>query len=103
MYIFTKMQMNHPEVKKLNDNIDEHFDLVIVEWMYYYATYGWSYRFNCPLIGISSLDLMTDAHDYLGNPAHPYLVPISIYDFLIGPDMTMWERFKSITYYVVLR
>lgn len=101
--MLTDQQLSHPEVSKLISNQSESFDLVFVEWILYYATYGWSYRFKCPLIGLASLDIFYDGHDLIGNPTHPYLVPNSVLKFEVKPGMSVWDRFKSTMYSIILR
>ncbi|KAL1516687.1 hypothetical protein ABEB36_000567 [Hypothenemus hampei] len=71
------MELNHPEVQVLLRNESEHFDLVIAE-MHIPLMFGFSHRFKCPLIGISSTEIITTQHRLLGHPTHPILYPESL-------------------------
>lgn len=63
-------QMTHPEVAKLIHNETEYFDVLIVE-MYFLPQLGFSTRFNCPYIGVLSLDGNVYMHEIMGNPTSP--------------------------------
>lgn len=60
-----RMELTHPEVQNMLKNETEHFDLVIAE-MHITLMFGFAHRFRCPLIGISSTEILTEHHAILG-------------------------------------
>ncbi|KAH1003452.1 hypothetical protein HUJ04_003376 [Dendroctonus ponderosae] len=66
-------ELSHPEVKGLIAG-NQSFDLVITE---YYLTVGaaFAHKFQCPFIGVVSMDAASDVHNIIGNPTHPILYP----------------------------
>ncbi|KAG5867461.1 hypothetical protein JTB14_029020 [Gonioctena quinquepunctata] len=73
----TYAELNHPDMKKLIRNEQQHFDLIFVEG-HYPLVYAFGYWFQAPVISISSLSPWLHCHDVMGNPTHP-----------IYPDMLM--------------
>ncbi|KAK5639954.1 hypothetical protein RI129_010765 [Pyrocoelia pectoralis] len=67
-------QLQHPEVHKLIRDPNEHFDLLIVEYIMVPPIY-FSKRFNCPYIGVLSMAGYSTAHTLLGNFDHPIVYP----------------------------
>lgn len=59
------MELTHPEVQNMLKNETEHFDLVIAE-MHITLMFGFAHRFQCPLIGISSTEILSEHHAILG-------------------------------------
>ncbi|KAF2883376.1 hypothetical protein ILUMI_22789 [Ignelater luminosus] len=113
-FIFTLMlniieaQLKHPEVQALIQDKDKHFDLVMVEFLNP-AVYAFSARFQCPLIGMTSLGALLGGHDAVGNPSHPLLhsdffLPstgeLSFFDRVYNTMYTIWYRYNY--YYNVL-
>lgn len=79
--MFVKLEREElmlPELQKLIKS-DAKYDLVIVEVLLP-AFLAFAHKFNCPMIGIKSLDARAAMHSALGNPTHPVLHP----DFLLG-------------------
>lgn len=73
-------ELSNPEVHQLIQNKDEHFDLIMVEYLFP-AMYGFVERFKVPYIGLISLDGTATAHGFLGNPTHPVMYPESVLPF----------------------
>lgn len=66
-------QLSHPDVKKLINDPNAEFDLVVFEAMSAPVVYSW--RFNCPAVGVASMDAAFPYHYYMGNPTHPLVTP----------------------------
>lgn len=67
-------QLSSPEVQKLIHSEDVQFDLLIVEaQLPIMLGFGW--KFQCPIIGVASLDASMNYHDTIGNPSHPIVNP----------------------------
>uniref|UniRef100_A0A1Y1M4S3 UDP-glucuronosyltransferase n=1 Tax=Photinus pyralis TaxID=7054 RepID=A0A1Y1M4S3_PHOPY len=88
-------QLQHPEVRSLIDDEDQHFDLLIVEYilspMFYFSK-----RFRCPYIGLLPLDSSNINYRSFGHPAHPTLYP----DMLMGihGETSLLERVQLILF-----
>ncbi|XP_012218758.2 UDP-glycosyltransferase UGT5 [Linepithema humile] len=74
IHILNREVFKHPEVKKLYAaNSDEHFDAVIIAQGPTASLNAFAYRFNAPLIGISSLDVFSHLRYTFGSvilPSH---------------------------------
>ncbi|KAF5287357.1 hypothetical protein FQA39_LY15960 [Lamprigera yunnana] len=71
-------QLAHPLVQELIKNDQQTFDLVMVEFsMGAYFAFG--YRFNCPTIFVTSINIMNSLSYYIGNPNHPIVYPELFY------------------------
>lgn len=93
-------QLRHPEVQKLIEGGSQSFDLVIGEALILHAVV-YSTIFDCPFIGVISLDAFYTTHDLLGNPSHPVLYPY--YDLGFGEATTFAQRMKSTIFGFVFR
>lgn len=93
-------ELSHPSVQKLIKDEHEHFDLVMVEF-YYPTMYAFSERFNCPMIGLTSLDAQIFGHDAVGNPTHPALYPDITLPF--GYNLNLLERTVSTIFSLYIR
>lgn len=67
-------QLGHHEVKNLIRDESYRFDLVIAEYTHAIA-YGFAKRFDCPFIGIGSMEANSYVYGTVGNPTHPILYP----------------------------
>ncbi|XP_031357075.1 UDP-glucuronosyltransferase 2B15-like [Photinus pyralis] len=67
-------QLQHPQVKRLLQDPNEHFDLVIAEYFMAGALY-FARRFNCPCIGVLSMDGNNPVYRQVGNDGHPIVYP----------------------------
>lgn len=94
-------ELDHPEVKRIIQDPNEHFDLVINEWLLFPSTFAFGTRFNCPIVGISSFGLNGHGHDSIGNLHHPVYNP----DFYLpySHELTFWQRVYSVIYAVWYR
>ncbi|KAF2892701.1 hypothetical protein ILUMI_13473 [Ignelater luminosus] len=90
-------QLNHPDVQDLIKNKTTCFDLVIAEH-FNPATFAFSALYNCPLIGISSLAAPLNAHDVMGNPAHPVLNPDMHLPFT--DELGFFNRIQSVLHLI---
>lgn len=69
-------QLANPEVKKIIDMKDNHkFDVLIVEMFIYVPMFAFAEIYDCPIIGITSLDTWSFEHELLGNVANPVIHP----------------------------
>lgn len=99
-YDLLEYQMNHPEVKKIFEDKDTKFDIVLME-MFSPPHTAFSIRFNCPYIGLTSLDASTYLHDLMGNPIHPSMYT----DFMLPFEgkLNFFERLGSFIYQQIFR
>ncbi|XP_068619571.1 UDP-glucosyltransferase 2-like [Battus philenor] len=91
---FANGTINHPAVQRLIQDPAEHFDAVIVEWLYSELYSGFSSVFNCPLIWSSSMEphwLVTELIDESFNPAYN---PQHLSDAL--PPFNFFERVQQL-------
>lgn len=93
--------LDHPEVKKIIQDPNEKFDLVLNEWLLFPSTFAFGTRFNCPIVGLSSFGLNLHGHDSIGNPTHPVYNP----DFYLpySHNLNFWQRVYSVIYSVWYR
>lgn len=87
-------QMCHPEVKKLYNST---FDVVLTE-VSYPSMCAFSQLYNCPCIGITSMDLGGNFHEFLGNSGHPVLYSGAFLPF--HGKLNFWERLGSTLIYL---
>ncbi|XP_044755760.1 UDP-glucosyltransferase 2-like isoform X1 [Coccinella septempunctata] len=100
--LFSEMNkriLEHEEVQKVIKG-NQKFDLVIAEWLFPTVS-AFSVRFNCPLIGMTSLGAPIVALDTVGNPSHPILSPD--HNLPIGRDLSFRDRILSTLYSVYVR
>ncbi|KAK4872327.1 hypothetical protein RN001_014356 [Aquatica leii] len=90
--IFDK-QLEHPQVKELINDPNVQFDLVIFEFTTIIPI-AFSMKFNCPFIGVLSIDGPNIFYKKLGQPAHSVLYP----DFLMNQtgDLTLTKRIIAV-------
>ncbi|XP_017775529.1 PREDICTED: UDP-glucuronosyltransferase 2B10-like isoform X2 [Nicrophorus vespilloides] len=85
--------LEHPEVHKLINDKNEHFDLLMLEFML--PTFlAFKHRFNCPMIGLTSMDSPYYGHMAVGNPVHAVIYPDSFLPFQTN-KMNFFERLQS--------
>ncbi|XP_045463150.1 UDP-glycosyltransferase UGT5-like isoform X1 [Harmonia axyridis] len=94
-----KAVMMHEEVQKIIKG-NQKFDVVIAEWLFPTSA-AFSVRFNCPLIGATSLGAPIVALDTVGNPSHPILSPD--HNLPIGRELSFKDRILSTLYSVYVR
>ncbi|XP_017784819.1 PREDICTED: UDP-glucuronosyltransferase 2B2-like [Nicrophorus vespilloides] len=86
-------QLEHPEVQRLINDKNEHFDLLMVEYMLP-TFFSFKHRFNCPMIGMASLDSPYHGHTAVGNPVHAVLYPEFSFPFK-SQKLSFLERLQS--------
>lgn len=96
----TEYELRHPQVRALIEDKEEHFDLVIGEYLYSHVI-AYSTRFKCPFIGILTLDAHYATQDIMSNPTHPVLFPHYDLGFIHGDSF--FQRLKSTVFSVVHR
>ena len=86
-------QLGHPEIQRLIRSEDQQFDLVMVEALEL-TFFAFKHKYQCPLIGLFSLDASSDIYNLMGNPANPIANP----DFMMPyvGKMTFTERLSSV-------
>ncbi len=93
-------QLSHPAVKNIIENRDKQtFDVVIIEHLFYFSTMAFAEIYDCPIIGITSLDTMSLAHEAIGNVANPVIHPEIFFPFRHG-QLSFVERWKSLKFYL---
>ncbi|KAJ8981274.1 hypothetical protein NQ317_004010 [Molorchus minor] len=92
--------LSSPGVQNLIHDKNRHFDLLIVEALLPGMT-SFSWRFNCPMIGISPLDTSSFFHQHMGNPNHPVVNPEKNLPVNDPENLTFIERLVSLIYNVV--
>ncbi|XP_044749803.1 UDP-glycosyltransferase UGT5-like [Coccinella septempunctata] len=88
----------HSVMKLINE--DYKFDVVVAEWIYPLAG-AFATRFNCPLVGITSLGAPLTLLDTVGNPSHPIYAPD--HNLPIGRELSLYDRILSTLYSVFAR
>ncbi|KAL6435939.1 hypothetical protein ACFW04_005651 [Cataglyphis niger] len=92
--------LSNPVMQRLiSPNSTEKFDLIIVEYLFYDAFYALSYRFNAPLIGVTSISIMAHHHHTFGNPILWSYLPDLLANTL-DENMNLLDRFLNAYYYI---
>ncbi|KAB0791458.1 hypothetical protein PPYR_03258 [Photinus pyralis] len=86
------MQLAHPAVRELLDDKNAKFDLVIMEHLWD-SVLPFAVRFNCPFIGMLSIDAPSGILRYVGNPVHSSLYPDALLPY--GNKLSLFERVTS--------
>ncbi|KAG4079652.1 hypothetical protein HA402_010432 [Bradysia odoriphaga] len=93
-------QLSHPAVKNIIENKgNQTFDVVIVEHLVYWSTLAFAEIYDCPIIGMTSLDTMSFLHEAIGNEANPVIHPEIFFPYTHG-QLSFAERWKSLKYYL---
>lgn len=93
-------QLSHPAVKNIITKAhNETFDVVIIEQLIFPSTLAFAEIYDCPVIGITSFDALTPAHQAIGNEANPVIHPEFFFPYTHG-KLTFWERWKSLKFYL---
>lgn len=87
-------QLTHPDLLKLYKE-KKKFDLVFVELLLPIFAYL-SVKFDCPFIGLNTMDAVPSLHAAVGNAVHPVVYPFN--DFGFEGELTFTERLKSIAF-----
>ncbi|XP_076626503.1 UDP-glucosyltransferase 2-like [Colletes latitarsis] len=94
--VFTRQVFNNAEMKKMYaPNSSTKFDVVMAEMLYMPAIYAFAYRFNAPLIGLSSLGITSINEHALGGfvlPSHEYTWEL---EANTGSNLSFWKRLQN--------
>lgn len=90
--IIMDYELQHPDVQKLLTNKNESFDLVIGEFLLP-EVIAFAFHFDCPFIGVDSMDGYYIPHTVMGNPTHPVLYQYVDVGFTEDPNFL--QRLKS--------
>ncbi|XP_011059492.1 PREDICTED: LOW QUALITY PROTEIN: UDP-glucuronosyltransferase 2B19-like [Acromyrmex echinatior] len=86
----------HPEVRKMYEqDSDTKFDVVIVETIKSPGLYALAYRFNAPLIGISTLGLCSGNYYLLGAPVLPSHPSTWEMEDTTDFNLSLWQRIEN--------
>lgn len=96
--IMTEAVLTKPEVQDIYDN--QKFDLIILENLGYSIFHQWKNHFNCPLVGISSLDLFVTGSDNVGAPIFPSY-HVDIHGF--SGELSFWKRLTNFCFAIECR
>ncbi|KAK5641774.1 hypothetical protein RI129_010321 [Pyrocoelia pectoralis] len=91
--------LDYGPVKELINDQNAHFDLLIVEYLLHIPL-AFAHRFNCPSIGMLSVDGTNSIYKKVGNPTHSSLYPDSFLPY--GNKLSLSERVISFVYNFVL-
>lgn len=97
MHDITSQELEQEDVQKLIHDKHEIFDLAVIEFLHP-TMLAFSEKFNCPFIGVSSMDITTFGHEAIGNPTNPALYT----DFVVPYDskMSYLERLSNTLNYI---
>ncbi|XP_070496407.1 UDP-glucosyltransferase 2-like [Chironomus tepperi] len=91
-------QFKHPTIQEMIKKKDKFkFDAIIVEFMNQVPWQAFASIFNAPVIGISSLDMMSEYHRLHGNVFNPILHPEFIFPFY--ENLTFFQRVRVARYH----
>ncbi|KAF5287796.1 hypothetical protein FQA39_LY15732 [Lamprigera yunnana] len=93
---FAEFHLSHPKIQKLIKKEDEHFDVVMVEFVTPFVL-GYGARFKCPIILVSSIASSSWIDTIMGNPHHPiiYSEATSSVD-----ELTLFDRVNAVLYHI---
>ncbi|KAL7015243.1 hypothetical protein ACKWTF_016359 [Chironomus riparius] len=95
---YYEQQLKHPTIQEMIKNKDKFkFDAIIVEFMNQVPWQAFASIFNAPVIGISSLDMMSEYHRLHGNVFNPILHPEVIFPFY--ENLTFLQRVRIVRYH----
>ncbi|KAK5641753.1 hypothetical protein RI129_010300 [Pyrocoelia pectoralis] len=93
--------LDYGPVKELINDQNVHFDLLIVEYLPFFGiSLAFAHRFNCPSIGMLSIDGTNSIYKKVGNPTHSSLYPDSLLPY--GNELSLSERVISFMYTFVI-
>ncbi|RZC32085.1 UDPGT domain containing protein [Asbolus verrucosus] len=96
MDLIAESELNSTQFKKLIADQSKEFDLILIE-CFHPVMYALAGRFKAPVIGVSSLGVLTAGYDVIGNPVHPVLFPDVILGMNTG-QLTIWQKIKSVLF-----
>lgn len=86
-------QLKDKQVKKILDDKNQKFDLILVEACVRPALV-FSYKYKAPVILISSFGAFFDSYALIGAPVHKFLYPTAIHQRI--NNLTIWEKVKEL-------
>lgn len=90
-------QLNHPEVKQIIKEHELHrFDLLIIEYFNFVPMLAFAELFDCPAIGITSMETSHTVHGMFGNPTNSVIHPDSLIFSHEHGKLTFVERLVSL-------
>lgn len=97
MHDITCQELEHEDVQKLIHDKKEIFDVAIIEFLHP-TMLAFSEKFDCPFIGVCSMDTTTFLHEAIGSPTNPAIYT----DFLVPYDskMSYMERLLNTLNYM---
>jgi glucuronosyltransferase len=98
--LFMDELFSNSEVKSLISKSNEKkFDLMIFEHCNFDAILAFAEVFDCPAIGIFSLDMLFMHHEEIGNVVNPVIHPEVTFAYEHG-SLSFVERWESLKYYL---
>jgi glucuronosyltransferase len=94
-------QMQIPEVQKLIQS-EEKFDLIILEYFNHLTYLAFAEVFDCPVVGITSLNPYFYVHEDFNGFNNPLVEPDFYLSFL-PDDMIFMERLRSLVFYISVK
>ncbi|XP_062547887.1 UDP-glucosyltransferase 2-like [Armigeres subalbatus] len=92
---FIEAELAHPEVQALIRNAnDEQFDVLLVEYFQMTPFYAFAELFNVPMIGVTSIDSISMAHQVIGNVMNVVAHPEMNHKFSMNPNFL--ERVEAV-------
>lgn len=89
-------QLRQPAVKELIASASsQHFDLVIVEYFSFTPILAFAELFDCPAVGITSMDTSYSIHEQFGNPANPVIHPDALVFSYEHTRLNFFQRLVS--------
>lgn len=96
-------QLSHPMVKSLiEDSSEYNFDVVIFEHLHYSTFLAFAELYDCPAVGIISLDTFNSVHELHGNEVNPIVHPEFVFPYEHG-KLSFRERWNSLKYYLTMK
>ncbi|EAT47532.1 AAEL001364-PA [Aedes aegypti] len=93
--VFIEAELAHPEVQALIRNAnDERFDVLIVEYFQMTPFFAFAELFNVPMIGVTSIDSITLAHQVIGNVMNVVAHPEMNHKFSLNPNF--FQRIEAV-------
>jgi glucuronosyltransferase len=88
-------ELKSSKVKELLSDKSQHFDLVIVDWSGSSSLMNiFAHHFNAPLVALTNGEPFVNAHEALGNPAHPVSYPSVFLPF--NENLSLIQRILSV-------
>lgn len=93
-------QLSHKDIQKLLLDEDVYFDVVMVEVLQP-VMFAFGHRFNCPMIGIVSMNAQSAIYEIMGNPYNPVTDPEFMLPF--AGKLSFSERLISVLHRIFVK